>query len=137
MIDTPKDLTAPEHVERFFDPVECALDPQGSSAAIRALSAALVSVCKREAAMYARYDAKLDAAEAELAHHRDLDQIMREEGADVEGCLRAELRQAETERDAALGENARLQALLDAHDAWARGEPSRPPRAALNKGRAP
>lgn len=34
-------------------------------------------------------------------------------------------------------ENARLRALLDAHDAWARGEPSRPPRAALGKDRAP
>ena len=39
MIDTPKDLT-PEDVERFFDPVECALDPQGASAALRALYAA-------------------------------------------------------------------------------------------------
>ena len=50
--------TRKEHLRPF------ALDPQGASAAIRALSAELLSVCQREAAMIARYDAKLAAAEA-------------------------------------------------------------------------
>ena len=68
--------TSPEAVERFFDPVECALDPQGSSAALRALSAALEAERKENAELKQECAAAWDkceerriaqeAAEAEL-----------------------------------------------------------------------
>ena len=78
MTKTP-DLTAPEAVERFFDPVECALDPQGSSAALRALSAALAEMTRRRdqwkglaegqdfTRVYLETCAERDALRAELA----------------------------------------------------------------------
>ena len=77
MTDTSKDLTAPEHVERLAQDcarmqrdhdreTEEARHHHDTAATLRALSAALLSVCQREAEMIARYDAKLDAAEVRL-----------------------------------------------------------------------
>ena len=67
---TDKDLKA---VERFFDPVECALDPQGSSAALRALYAA-----------YEREKARAEAAVAKL----DADERFKLRAAKVRAALR-------------------------------------------------
>jgi hypothetical protein len=61
---TDPDLTAPEAVERRAKLLEQDEWPT-VAATLRALSAQLLDVSKREAAMIARYDAKLEAAEAE------------------------------------------------------------------------
>ena len=76
------DLTAPEAVERLAQMLETDASDQHTqpcemtglmpedeyeiSATLRALSAQLLDVSKREAAMIARYDAKLEAAEARV-----------------------------------------------------------------------
>ena len=70
MTDTPKDLTAPEAVENLIvwlmdahETGDTSKNPQVWRT-LEALSAERLSVCQRESAMVARYDAKLDAAEA-------------------------------------------------------------------------
>ena len=62
---TDPDLTSQEQVNKSIG--MCRLHGlHNAEATLRALSAELLSVCQREAAMIARYDAKLDAAEAKL-----------------------------------------------------------------------
>ena len=74
---TDKDLTAPEAVERLAKSLafvanrtgmtveKCEQVADQAAATLRALSAQLLDVSKRESAMVLRYDAKLEAAEAE------------------------------------------------------------------------
>ena len=57
--------TSPEAVERAIGMCR-AHGLHGTEATLRALSAALLDVSKREAAMMARYDAKLEAADVQL-----------------------------------------------------------------------
>ena len=68
--------TSPESVERLaarMDVYRIEIDgtEHNPGATLRALSAALLDVSKREAAMMARYDAKLEAAENTLALRED------------------------------------------------------------------
>ena len=100
MTDTPEDLQ--EAVKRFSDLVECALDPQGASAVIRALSAA-----------YEREKARAEAAEAE----RDaLDAVL---SARV-GCTDLAIIKAKSDLEAAEAKLKEAETKLAA--AWLRAE---------------
>ena len=98
MTDTPKDLTAPEAVERLIVWLMDAHEMGDTSKnpevwlTLEALSAQLLDVTKREAAMIARYDAKLDAAEARAqAAEAELeaDERFKLRAAKVRAALRA------------------------------------------------
>ena len=128
MTKTP-DLTAPEAVERFFDPVECALDPQGSSAALRALSAALAEMTRRRdhwkglaegqdfTRVYLETCAERDALKETLTY---CENQWAETDRETQAKMLAERKRAEAaeaERDAALEALAKADALEDAHNA--------------------
>ena len=86
---TDADLTSQEQVNKSIG--MCRLHGlHNTEATLRALSAQLLDVSKREAAMIARYDAKLDAAEAA----RDRWRSMWEKGQTHNEELEAKLRKA-------------------------------------------
>ena len=92
MTDTPTTDISPEAVERIKAEV-MTLEHNGglwvTAEDYAALSAALLSVCQREAAMIARPDAKLDAAEAARDRWRSMWEKEQSHNEELEAKLNA------------------------------------------------